>query len=55
MFGIIVKIMLNSEQTEQFLNDLANRIVSDTPPQLDIAAIGIRSRGKILAQRLSIY
>ncbi len=48
-----MKVILNSEQIEQLLNDLASRIVSDTPPRLDIAAIGIRSRGEILAQRLS--
>ena len=52
-FGIIMKVILNSEQIEQLLTDLASRIVSDTPPPLDIAAIGIRSRGEILAQRLS--
>jgi len=52
-FGIIMKVILNSEQIEQLLTDLASRIVSDTPLQLDIAAIGIRSRGEILAQRLS--
>ena len=48
-----MKVILNSEQIEQLLTDLASRIVSDTPPRLDIAAIGIRSRGEILAQRLS--
>jgi pyrimidine operon attenuation protein/uracil phosphoribosyltransferase len=48
-----MKVILNSEQIEQLLTDLASRIVSDTPPPLDIAAIGIRSRGEILAQRLS--
>jgi pyrimidine operon attenuation protein/uracil phosphoribosyltransferase len=52
-FGIVMKVILNSEQIEQLLTDLASRIVSDTPPRLDIAAIGIRSRGEILAQRLS--
>ncbi len=48
-----MKVILNSEQIEQILKDLTTQIVSDTPPQLDIAAIGIRSRGEILAQRLS--
>jgi pyrimidine operon attenuation protein/uracil phosphoribosyltransferase len=48
-----MKVILNPEQIEQILKDLTNHIVSDTPSQLDIAAIGIRSRGEILAQRLS--
>ena len=48
-----MKVILNPEQIEQILKDLTNHIVSDTPSQLDIAAIGIRSRGEILAWRLS--
>jgi len=48
-----MKVILNSEQIEQILNQLASRIISDTPGELDIAIIGIRSRGEILAQRLS--
>ena len=48
-----MKVILDSKQIEQLLSDLASRIVSGTPPQLDIAAIGVRSRGEILAQRLS--
>ena len=48
-----MKVILDREQIEQILNDLAGRIISDTPPRLDIATIGIRSRGEILAQRLS--
>jgi len=48
-----MKVILNSEEIEQILARLASRIVSDTPSQLDIAVIGIRSRGEILAQRLS--
>ena len=48
-----MKVILDSEQIEQILNDLAGRIICDTPNELDIAAIGIRSRGEILAQRLS--
>lgn len=47
-----MKIILNSAQIEQILQDLAQRIISDLG-QLDIAAIGIRSRGEILAQRLA--
>lgn len=48
-----MKVILNSSQIEQILKDLANRIIAETPPQLDVAVIGIRSRGEILAQRLS--
>jgi pyrimidine operon attenuation protein/uracil phosphoribosyltransferase len=48
-----MKVILNSEQIEQVLRDLAGRIIAETPAGLDIAAIGIRSRGEILAQRLS--
>ncbi len=48
-----MKVILNSEQIEQILKDLTARIISETPSELDIATIGIRSRGEILAQRLS--
>ncbi len=45
--------MLDSEQIEQILEDLTSRIISETTRDLDIGVIGIRSRGEILAQRLS--
>lgn len=48
-----MKVILNSEQIEQILRDLTSRIISETPPSLELAVIGIRSRGEILAQRLS--
>ena len=48
-----MKVILDSKQIEQILDDLASRIVSETPAGIDLAAIGIRSRGEILAQRLS--
>jgi len=48
-----MKVILNSEQIEQILDDLASRIISEIPRKLDIATVGIRSRGEILAQRLS--
>jgi pyrimidine operon attenuation protein/uracil phosphoribosyltransferase len=48
-----MKVILNSKQIEQILNDLASSIIAGTPPELEIAAIGIRSRGEIIAQRLS--
>ena len=48
-----MKVILDSEQIEQILVRLVNQIISEIPPRLDVAAIGIRSRGEILAQRLS--
>lgn len=48
-----MKVILNSEQIEHILKDLTSRIISETPPKLELAVIGIRSRGEILAQRLS--
>jgi pyrimidine operon attenuation protein/uracil phosphoribosyltransferase len=48
-----MKVILDSKQIEQTLRDLTNSIISDTLPDLDIAVIGIRSRGEVLAQRLS--
>jgi pyrimidine operon attenuation protein/uracil phosphoribosyltransferase len=48
-----MKIILDSKQIERVLGDLTNSIISDTPPDQDIAVIGIRSRGEILAERLS--
>ena len=48
-----MKTILNSRQISQILDDLAAQIASDTPPGLELAVIGIRSRGEILAQRLA--
>ena len=48
-----MKIILDSKQIEQVVGNLMNSIIADTPPDLDIAVIGIRSRGEVLAQRLS--
>jgi pyrimidine operon attenuation protein/uracil phosphoribosyltransferase len=48
-----MKVILNSEQIEQILENLTSRIILEIPPRLDVAVIGIRSRGEILAQRLS--
>lgn len=52
-FAAIMKIILDSGQIEQVLKDLTCRILSETPAEMDIAVIGIRSRGEVLAQRLS--
>jgi len=48
-----MKVILNSGQIKQILKDLTSRIVSEIPAEVDIAVIGIRSRGEIIAQRLS--
>jgi len=48
-----MKVILSSEQIAQTLQDLASRIISDIPGKLEVAVVGIRSRGEILAQRLS--
>lgn len=48
-----MKIILDSKEIEKILKELTSRIISDTPAELDIAVIGIRSRGEVLAQRLS--
>jgi pyrimidine operon attenuation protein/uracil phosphoribosyltransferase len=57
MFGwrsaAVMKVLLDCKQVEQILDDLASQIVSVTPHQVDVATIGIRNRGEILAQRLS--
>jgi pyrimidine operon attenuation protein/uracil phosphoribosyltransferase len=51
--GATMKVVLSSKQIEQILKELANRISSEIPNEFDIAVIGIRSRGEVLAERLS--
>jgi pyrimidine operon attenuation protein/uracil phosphoribosyltransferase len=48
-----MKVILDLVQIEQVLNELTGHILSETPVDVDIAVIGIRSRGEVLAQRLS--
>ena len=48
-----MKVILNDSQIARLLNDLADQVLADLEPGQDLAAIGIRSRGEILAQRLS--
>lgn len=52
-YAAIMKVILDCEQIEGLIKDLTARILSDAPRGVEIAAIGIRSRGEILAQRLS--
>lgn len=49
----IMKVILDSKQIDSIVEALAGRIISDVPADLDVATIGVRSRGEILAQRLS--
>ncbi|MGD8499588.1 MAG: bifunctional pyr operon transcriptional regulator/uracil phosphoribosyltransferase PyrR [Phycisphaerales bacterium] len=44
---------MDSAQIEQILTDLTGQIISDIPAHVDAAVIGVRSRGEVLAQRLS--
>jgi pyrimidine operon attenuation protein / uracil phosphoribosyltransferase len=45
--------ILNGKQIDAILNSLADRIIKDNSRPAGIAIVGIRSRGEILAQRLS--
>jgi len=48
-----MQVLLDSEQIGQILDDLTGRIVEDVGGKAEVAAIGIRSRGEVLAQRLA--
>jgi len=48
-----MKIILDSEQIEKTLGALAGEIATDTAGADELAIIGVRSRGEILAQRLA--
>jgi len=48
-----MKVILDSEQIEQILRDLTDEIAGDIASDREVAVIGIRSRGEVLAQRLS--
>jgi pyrimidine operon attenuation protein/uracil phosphoribosyltransferase len=48
-----MKVILNAEQIDRLLADLTDSIADLAAGQVDIATIGIRSRGEVLAQRLS--
>lgn len=45
-------ISLKADQIAAVIDDLVRQITSDIPPDANVAVIGIRSRGEILAQRL---
>jgi pyrimidine operon attenuation protein/uracil phosphoribosyltransferase len=46
-------VILDSKEIKSIIESLADRIISDVPADLDVATIGIRSRGEVLAQRLA--
>ena len=48
-----MKVILSADQIEKALSDLTDRITLDISSGADVAIIGIRSRGEILAQRLT--
>lgn len=48
-----MKKLLNAKQINSTLEKLFNEIVSDIQPESDLAIIGLRSRGEILAGRLT--
>ncbi len=48
-----MKVLLNAKQIDSILNKLTGRIVAEIPEGVEIAVIGIRSRGEIVAQRLA--
>ncbi|MCI0498937.1 MAG: bifunctional pyr operon transcriptional regulator/uracil phosphoribosyltransferase PyrR [Planctomycetales bacterium] len=47
-----MKILIDKNQLNEKIKQIAGQIVSNIPAETDIAIIGIRSRGEILAQRL---
>lgn len=49
----IMKVIMDQEQISASLDKMSDSIISVIPDQTDIAAIGIRSRGEIVAQRLA--
>ena len=48
-----MKTLLTADQIGSTIDKLLEQIVSDINPELDLAIIGLRSRGEILAQRLT--
>lgn len=47
-----MKVILNSGHINQLIRDLAAQIINELGRRVDIAAVGIRSRGEIIARRL---
>ena len=49
-----MKTILNSGQIDKTINDIIEAIIADLPENIARATVGIRSRGEVLAQRLSV-
>jgi pyrimidine operon attenuation protein/uracil phosphoribosyltransferase len=49
-----MKIILNAKRIRRTVSDLTEQILSENRGDMELAVIGIRSRGEILAQRLSV-
>lgn len=47
-----MKVILNAQQIDTALRELADNIIKQTPSDAQLAVIGIRSRGEIIAGRL---
>lgn len=47
-----MQTLLDAKQVNAAIEEIAGQIKSDIPANTDIAVIGVRSRGEILAQRL---
>ncbi len=50
-----MEVLLDAGQMDRILHDLADEIAAQSSPKHDLAIIGIRSRGEIIAQRLATY
>jgi pyrimidine operon attenuation protein/uracil phosphoribosyltransferase len=48
-----MKVILNSTQVQKTLEKLASQIMDDVADGSSLAVVGIRSRGEVLAQRLT--
>ena len=49
-----MKVILNAKRIRRTVGDLTEQILSENRGDMELAVIGIRSRGEILAQRLSV-
>jgi pyrimidine operon attenuation protein/uracil phosphoribosyltransferase len=52
---LLMKVILDAGQIERALEHMADEVAAGTPDGNDLAIIGIRSRGEILAERLAGY
>jgi pyrimidine operon attenuation protein/uracil phosphoribosyltransferase len=50
---VAMKVILDAGQIDRTLSDLADAIAAGTPHEDELAVVGVRSRGEVLAQRLA--